>query len=533
MAFRNTKNFIMLILTLMICVFSATLTWAASIENSGLIKLTACTIEGDTVKITATRAKSQKHNRDPIYLFELKAYEDNIYDRDDYLVKIIPNNGQTSFTFTTPLAHKTEGTKLYSSFVTATYKDGEFNPTSERIYLTNPEAVAECNNAYKNPASKKGLLVDFEMIDDAVNLGVKRVLVNFNFAQFKGEGITYEFDGEEYEISKGMVELYDKVISAYTAKGMQVTAVVLNSYDKETPELRFDELKIVTELFNSVSYSQRPKYYNFNTSTTEGFNTTAALASFLAERYSGTNKKYGEVSNWIIGNEINNPNTWNYMGEENFATYMHEYERTFRVFYTAMKAKTANCKLFFSLDYDWVYTPDETDEQKYSGKTVIDTFNRDIKATGNIDWNLAYHPYPLGMNEPNFWDDRESDLITDNEKSPVINFANLDVLTKYMKKKTMLDTNRQTRSIILSEHGFSSVSPTLGSCNAVQAEALARAYAIADANPDIDAFIYNRQVDSPEEMKNLQYFGLWTCDSKGKAKDKKMAWDVYKDVDKK
>ena len=51
----------------------------------------------------------------------------------------------------------------------------------------------------------------------------------------------------------------------------------------------------------------------FNAETEAGFDQTKAIASFLAQHYSGDNPNYGKVSNWIIGNEINNQQ-WNYMG---------------------------------------------------------------------------------------------------------------------------------------------------------------------------------------------------------------------------
>lgn len=67
----------------------------------------------------------------------------------------------------------------------------------------------------------------------------------------------------------------------------------------------------------------------FNAETEAGFDQTKAIASFLAQHYSGDNPNYGKVSNWIIGNEINNQQ-WNYMGPMDLTNYVKAYQKAFR-----------------------------------------------------------------------------------------------------------------------------------------------------------------------------------------------------------
>ncbi len=112
----------------------------------------------------------------------------------------------------------------------------------------------------------------------------------------------------------------------------------------------------------------------FNAATEAGYEDIKAMASFLAERYDGT---YGKISNWIIGNEINNQQ-WNYIGPMDVTSYMTEFERAFRVFYTAIKSTNANDRVYFSLDYNWNNEINGT--TKYGGKEVVDTFNNLVQA---------------------------------------------------------------------------------------------------------------------------------------------------------
>lgn len=153
--------------------------------------------------------------------------------------------------------------------------------------------------------------------------------------------------------------------------------------------------------------------------------------------------------------------------------YMEEFERAFRVFYTAIKSTSSNSRVYFSTDFNWI---NEADGQlKYNAKDVIDTFNNLVIPGGNIDWNLAYHPYSMPMTEPEFWNDTETGLITTEFSSPIINMINLNVLTDYLQQSQFLDTKGQVRSVILSEQGFTSTSATRGKVEDLQAAAIAYA----------------------------------------------------------
>ena len=264
----------------------------------------------------------------------------------------------------------------------------------------------------------------------------------------------------------------------------------------------------------------------------EGYETIKAIASFLAERYSSLSSPYGKVSNWIIGNEINNQQ-WNYVGPMDIDRYIQEYERAFRVFYTAIRSTNQNDRLFFSTDYNWIHEANGT--TKYNAKDIIDKFADKTGAGGSMDWGLAYHPYAIPLTEPEFWDDDQTGLIKYDVSSPVVNLKNLNVLTDYMQSGLLRDRNGQVRHIILSEQGFTSVSPTHGENNDLQAAAIAYAYYIADSNPYIDAFIMSRQVDAPSEAAASMNFGLWRCDM-NKPNDivptmRKKSWSVYKYID--
>lgn len=460
-----------------------------------------------------------------LYLFELQPYEDNLEGRTNYCGKV---KKAETFAFGLSLTPTNKTDRLYSKFVVAVYDGETYTQVSNTAYVTNPESVAKHTDVYKEAQTKKGLLIENteSMVADAFELGVSHVIVNIPFHHILGNGISYEYGGKTYHFDKKLMERYDETIRRMSEKNMTVTAVLLNGWNDATPQLVYPGVTKQPE--NQVFY------YGFHASTKEGYETLRAIASFLAERYSSLSSPYGKVSNWIIGNEINNQQ-WNYIGAASLDDYLKEYERAFRVFYTAIKSTNKNDRVFFSTDYNWNYDADGS--LKYNAKDVITGFAQRTAAGGPMDWGLAYHPYSIPMTEPEFWDDDQTGLIAYHADSPVVNLKNLDVLTDYMEQNFMRRADGQVRNIILSEQGFTSKSAARGTNYDLQAAAIAYAYYIADSNPDIDAFIMSRQVDAPAETKSSLNFGLWHCDeSKPNAIEptmRKKSWSVYKNIDNK
>jgi len=485
------------------------------------VRLHSALITNNTkVEINGNLTGDNTADNNKLYLFELKAYEDNLGARTDYISELDRN---TTIKTSIDLLEGQENTRLYSKFLIAIKKNNKYYPISNAIYITNSGEIAKSKLPYQDANSKKGLLIDMNMISDAFELGVKHAIVNFNLDQILGEGIDYTYEGKTYHFNKNAIATYDTTVSTFSNKSMQVTAVVVNSWNNTHKEL----------MYPNVVKNNTAIYYGFNAKTKEGVETTRAIASFLAERYSGDNYNYGRVSNWVIGNEINNNENWNYMGPMDVEKYSKEFARSFRVFYTAIKAKSKNARLFFSVDYDWNYP--KANRLKYRAKQVIDLISENINTEGNIDWNLAYHPYPLPLTSANFWDDVNTGQIKQDETTAIINFANLHVLTDYLKGANFRDTSGKVRRVILSEQGFTSKSPDKAEDKDLQAAAFAYAYYIADSDPYIDSFILSRQVDHPVETRDSLYFGLWNTDpavtDKSKATDRKKIWAVFKNID--
>lgn len=485
-----------------------------------------CAISGDQIVIDGQMEGSfsdSAYYDNYLYLFEQKPYQRDLKGRTDYAAWITKGD---ALHFSIPLNHGTQSDRLYSSFVVAVYDGEEYIQVSNEVYVTNPEVMAKYTEPYKTGQTKKGLLIQTtqSMIADAFELGVNHVIVNIPFSHILGSGIDYTYDGRTYHFSSDVLAVYDDTIRRMSEKNMTVTAVLLNDWNNATPQLYYPGV--------TRQPAGMANYYGFHVATEEGFETLKAIAAFLTERYSSLQSPYGRVSNWVIGNEINNQ-LWNYMGPMSLEQYMEEYVRAFRVFYTAIRSTSSTSRVFFSTDYNWLHEADG--RLKYNAKDVLDTFNSMVVPGGPMDWELAYHPYSIPMVEPEFWNDAETGLIKNNASSPVVNMINLNVLTDYLQQPQFLMRSGKPRHVILSEQGFTSQSHSRGEVEELQAAAIAYAYYLADSNPLIDAFIMSRQVDAPSEVAASCSFGLWSCDM-SKPNDivptmRKQSWTVYKNID--
>ena len=473
---------------------------------------------GDPTKIIITvDASALLAQVQELYLFDIKPYEMNVFTRTDPLSVNSVGNGY--YTVTVDLFREDGSNRLYDAFVLAIPTENGYYIVSNRCYISNPEAIA----ADQTPAlnlGKKGLMVDPNILDDAIDQNIKHAFIAITTSQLFGTGINYSFEGKTYSFDSGLINQLDQEINRLSSSGIAVTAGIVNGWNASYPELYRPG--------TAVQSSSAALYYGFNVETEEGFQMVKALASFLAYRYNGHNS-HGKITNWVIGNEINNQ-YWNYVGNYSVDEYTRIFQRTFRVFYNAIKSVSANDNVMFSLDFYWTIPSESGYVGKYPGKDVLDSFAALDKQEGSSNWALAIHPYPYPLTDPDFWDDESSGKVTQEITTPVVSYLNLSVLTNYMHNGYMLDNSGNVRNIFMTEQGFSSVRNLYQNAETEQAAAVAYGHYIVENNPDIDAYMLSRQLDNAGETVDGLYFGLSTTGADGSLVAKP-AKEVFKYID--
>lgn len=445
-----------------------------------------------------------------IYLFAFDLYETCAFPENFNKEPIASTTKKT----TCELEWDYESGQLFQKFVPALLQDGEYIPLSAGGCITNPELLADNLGSVPKPESKKGLLLDPQMLKTPMltDLGVKYAIYNIPLSHIVGETtneaiptISYEYKGETYKFNGASINGYDDLFTYLTEEGMNSTAIILNDWNDNCLELIHPMAR------NKESGAN---YYAINTAEREGCRYLEAIACFLTERYSG--KEYGLVSNWVIANEINQYKMWNYMETEDVDFYAAEFEKAMRIFNNAAKSNYADANVYFSIDHDWNNNGGDNGDH-YNARDILVAINDIAREKGNYDWGIAIHPYPDPLTRVDYW----TETYDKTPEAPILTMMNLSTLTDVLEEDEFLDRSGEVRSITVTELGFSSFGG-----ERMQAAAFAYCYFILDANPYIDSFIMNRQTDAVEEVKQGLAFGIYNVNQ-----SPKYIYDVFKYID--
>lgn len=464
-----------------------------------------------TVSLTYSLPEIPKSDDSMLYLFAFELYETSMFPENFLEKEPIASTRKKK---ECELKWDYEDRQLFQKFVPALLQDGQYMPLSAGGCITNPELLSDNSVTVPKPKSKKGLLLDPQMLGTPMltDLGVKYAIYNIPLSHIVGETtneavptILYEYKGETYKFNGAGISGYDNLFTYLTENDMNTTAIILNDWNDNCLEL----IHPMARNKESGAF-----YYALNTFEKAGCRYIEAIASFLTERYSG--KEFGLVSNWVIANEINQYKMWNYMETEDIDYYCGEFEKAMRIFYNAAKSNYSDANIYFSIDHDW-YNNDADNGKHYNGKEIVETINEIVREKGNYDWGIAIHPYPDPLTKIDYWTD-------DYDKSiyaPILTMMNLSTLTDLLEEEEYLDRSGEVRSITVTELGFSSFSG-----EKLQAAAFAYCYYILDANPYVDAFIMNRQTDATEEVKQGLAFGIYDINQ-----SPKYIFDTFKYID--
>lgn len=510
---KNRVFFFSWILCLLICL----LPFGASAAEATLSVCQISMLDHGTVEVRGVGLSSVADTDGVYYLYALLPYETEI-TQDSLLVASVPQSGV--FYFQASLNKDGLNSLLYRKFAVAVraQDSGAYRLVSNEMYITNPEILAKYNYAFPKAASKKGLHVQPTMLTDAEDLRIRHAAVNVCLDTFiapsnmqnSSSSYPYTYQGQRYWFTKYACQEVDRQTKKLSESGVVVSGILL------LREQRAGSALVAPDARNTGK-----PYYGFNTMDKQGVDTLAALMSFLGERYMNPTKENGRIVNWIVGNEINYYGRYNYLGRLSFSDYVEAYARSFRVVSAALRSVYSQARVYISLDHCWNII--QPDGQSYTTKGTLDAFAKVLREKGDIQWNLAFHPYPAPLTDPVFWDDNNSG--TDSTKTVTMN--NIGYLTDYLTRNF-----RQDVRVILSEQGFTS-KVNGKTKEKLQAAAFAYAYYLTEFNDKIDAFIMNRQVDHQEETAQGLNLGIWTTKKNllEYAKKQKVIYDVFKYID--
>ncbi|HJA92616.1 MAG TPA: hypothetical protein H9717_05810 [Candidatus Eisenbergiella merdipullorum] len=465
------------------------------VKAAGTATLNSALIQGNQVVVTGSSSVASEDG--VLHLYAQDPYESGTQGVE---VAQAPN-GTASFSF--PLNKNSAGSNLFKKFTVVAIQNGVPTAVSNSVYITNPEASAG-HTAARRDGGIKGILPASQLLNAGYlsDLGVHQATYNLFLGRItNGGGIDYQYNGKTYHFNAQVVSEYDTVARRLNAQGIQVTFIVLN-------DLGADPTLIHPLARDGVAAN----YYALNAADPAGVEKLAAVASFLGQRYSDTG--HGTVDNWIIGNEVNARQMWNYMQSSDVSQYAAEYAKAFRVMYNGIRSENANAQVYVATDQQWAVASDPS--RYYGSRPFLAAFNDYIRAEGNIDWRLSSHPYNVPLYDPNNW--TPTGNATHSQSSRYVTMQNIDVITDFLSQPELLSPSGNVRSLKLSEVGYTS-----SAGEDQQAIAVTYAYLQAVNNRYVDGLIISREMDEAVEIAQGMAVGLLN-----ESAQPKMAYDFYK-----
>ena len=280
-------------------------------------------------------------------------------------------------------------------------------------------------------------------------VSIRQGLMNINLpalmAAAPGPGtLEYPFNGRVYYVRGSAVEEIDAAMASVP----MMTMILLNS-----PRLfgSTGERALLDACIHPRYDWNCPNAYisAFDMETEEGQGYYAAFVSFLVERYTRKDGKYGHAAGAIISNEVNSQYIWGNAGEMPVEDYVREYAQALRLAWLCGQRFCRHSRVYISLDQFWCganFDPSQKGRY-YVGRRMLELLAAYGREEGDFPWHVAYHPYPEDLRWPDFWHDRAPDFTFSTAK---ITFKNMEVLEAFLSQEAFLYRG-EPRRIIFSE----------------------------------------------------------------------------------
>lgn len=356
----------------------------------------------------------------------------------------------------------------------------EWLPENEE-YVYDPESGNYLTqDAFYKAVTKKGIQGDFNGASYKASYDSRHTLININVTDFMGDGHhpldkRFDYRGRTYWFRDDKSPLIQDV----NAKGGTISIVIL------VPLIKNKEILVdPTALANRDKNGESP-YYAPNIRG-EGRHYYEAMFAWMAENWC---LESCHVDNFILGNEVNMPNQWNFTGTADPQYNAELYAEEYLMLYNAVRAKTTACRVSVSVDHSWQHDNMGTG---IGVRDFLERFHACLRARqGNVDWTVSCHLYPALLYEPDIWAAKGHAIALKlNPKTSAAQFVdgyNLSVMTDYIR-----DNFGPHHRVMLTEQGFSDV---FG--QEVQAASLALSYYAAKYDPMVDCFIIHEENEKP------------------------------------
>lgn len=490
----------------------------AYLEMDYVSKITKVEVSDSNISV-----KGEYTETDKVYLCEVAPYQ-NVTEETDFETAILLKSKKFHNKFDRFVDRNgINYDRVLSKWVLAEKTSDGYRLISHAHY---PDVIHSKYNYSKEIAKSRKGLGGFSTsrghVEDLDELDITSATVNIWFSRFMFSEpapgrIEHVYNGKIYYFGEKDVDELDKTFRTTAEKGIVTAAILLVDKAENCPD------PVIGKLLQHPDMDPAGIYAMPNMTNPESVDCYAAALDFLASRYSRSDKKYGRINHWIMHNEVDAGWVWTNMGEKTALIFMDTYIKSMRMCYAIARKYNPHSEVFITLTHYWAWT---SSPKFYPSKDLMEILLQYTRAEGDFQWAMAQHPYPQSLREPKTWLDGQVDFTFE---TPLITFANLEVLSAWIKLPEVLYKGKIKRTLWLSENGTNS--PTYSEQDLKeQAAGFAFTWKKLEVLDGIDGFQWHNWFDDRGEgglRIGLRRFP----DDETNPGGTKPVWDVYKAAD--
>ncbi len=405
-----------------------------SVPTSVNGKISECMINRDkksiSVKGFVNPDALKNYDEYSICLYELDFWQD-ISDLNSMPVPLyVSELNDSQFSFSIPMSE--EKNSLFKKYAVAVLHSEELVIIGSPVSVSNPEILAN-DTADFTANSIKGIAdLERSAVFDGISYTTAEIRLDEILTLKTDSGITHSAGDSGCTVNPDYIKELDKKMTAYENCGINVIFVLCSGYKDMS--------------LNSVinhPQSGGGSLAAFNTEKKEGIGTLRALCDYLVNRYSSSNGVTSNAEGFSVGMSVNNSYSNYNLGKASFSEMVESYSNAIRTVYNTVRSVSPEVSVYMSLGGIWYSGMSSSQTSFFDARSVLEAVCDCISDGGNLEWALSYDIF----DESNYYWELSSPALSENAYR--INIGNLEILTSFMKKESLLYGGTERKLVLI------------------------------------------------------------------------------------
>ncbi|MBO5648892.1 MAG: hypothetical protein J6S76_03160 [Clostridia bacterium] len=448
--------------------------------SDGVLAMTAEINEKNPgeVRITVTpdEAFLRAKKGETLYLFTLQPHEDAV----DLNTKSPTATKAVDKTITYTVSADGSGERYRAQYVLALGTGGSYRIVG-RVYVGNPQVLAENHTKRPETPSIKGLVVSGALAADAKSLGISHAVIPISVDRYLTSAAgdprySCSTAGKTNHFDPTMIAQLDALVSSLRQADTRILfRFILDGSDRGTTE--------PTAVLYAEDAPENASGWGFSIETKEAYQTLNNVFTYFSERYAAQ----GAPIDFIVGYQVNEWVNWYSLGysADMLEEQVHSYAAVFRLADLALRSHSAYSRVYVPLSNLWA-----------TAKPFLRAFAEEMGE--DAAWSVAVAPYASNALDDSIWDDSQA---TDSDRTTYLTMKNISILRDFLEEN-LYRYRGARRAVIIDDFAVHGTSGDAASQERQTASFIYAYYQAVKAD-FIDAMIWHRINDGVGEQCSL------------------------------